>query len=130
MSSQAIWANTAAAVAGTEAQPGQVTAHIKLNSLREAALAILSQLESLGVSQNQDVSSAPQSLRLYDEVRKFEVTLIRDALNRTGGSQTRAAKLLGVKLTTLNSKIKRYHIVPFGYDAAMNEAISNEQNAA
>ena len=128
MSSQTIWASSAAA--GTETQPGEVTAHIKLNSLREAAMAILTQLESLGVAQNQESNSAPPSLRLYDEVRKFETNLIRDALNRTGGSQTRAAKLLGVKLTTLNSKIKRYHIMPFGYDEAMDGPASNQQSAA
>lgn len=130
MSEQTSWATTAAAAAGTETQPGEVTAHIKLNSLREAALAILNQLESLGVAANQDEASAAASLRLYDEVRKFEVNLIKGALNRTGGSQTRAAKLLGVKLTTLNSKIKRYHIAPFGYEASLDDAMSNHQNAA
>ena len=129
MSEQSNWATTAAAAAGTE--PGEVTAHIKLNSLREAALAILSQLESLGVAAKDEETSSAASLRLYDEVRKFEVNLIKGALNRTGGSQTRAAKLLGVKLTTLNSKIKRYHIAPFGYEASLDEGASqNHQSAA
>jgi transcriptional regulator with GAF, ATPase, and Fis domain len=43
-------------------------------------------------------------------VRQFEVSLIRTALGRTSGSQTRAARLLGLKPTTLNAKIKRYGI--------------------
>jgi transcriptional regulator with GAF, ATPase, and Fis domain len=49
--------------------------------------------------------------RFSDEVRQFEVSLIRTALGRTSGSQTRAAKLLGLKPTTLNAKIKRYGIM-------------------
>ena len=49
-------------------------------------------------------------LKLYEEVRKFEIDLIRTALVRTAGNQSRAARLLGVKHTTLNAKIKRYGI--------------------
>jgi transcriptional regulator with GAF, ATPase, and Fis domain len=51
-----------------------------------------------------------RKLKLYDEVRNFEADLIRAALVRTGGNQSRAARLLGVKHTTLNAKIKRYGI--------------------
>ena len=46
----------------------------------------------------------------YDEVRKFEIDLIRRALEQTGGHQSRAARLLGLNATTLNSKIKSYNI--------------------
>jgi len=59
-----------------------------------------------------------RSVRLHDEVRRFEIDLIRSALSRTAGNQTRAAQLLGVKITTLNTKIKRYKIAPVGYEAA------------
>jgi transcriptional regulator with GAF, ATPase, and Fis domain len=84
--------------------------NIRLNSLRQAALTILDELESLKGSGAEAMQAQNCSLRLYDEVRRFEVNLIKSALSRTGGSQTQAARLLGVKLTTLNSKIKRYHI--------------------
>jgi DNA-binding NtrC family response regulator len=47
---------------------------------------------------------------LSEEVRRLEIDLIRYALRRTGGHQGEAARLLGMKPTTLNSKIKRYHI--------------------
>jgi len=40
-------------------------------------------------------------------MQRYESELIRDALQRTRGNQRRAAKLLGVKVTTLNCKIKR-----------------------
>ena len=89
--------------------------NIRLNSLRQAALTILGELESLKVETPESVQGQNYNLRLYDEVRRFEVNLIKSALSRTGGSQTQAARLLGVKLTTLNSKIKRYHIEFAGF---------------
>ena len=39
----------------------------------------------------------------------------RQALRQTGGHQTRAARILGVNVTTLSSKIKRYRIDPLEY---------------
>jgi len=46
----------------------------------------------------------------YDEVQRFETHLIMMALAETGGNQARASKLLGIKPTTLNSKIKLFGI--------------------
>jgi DNA-binding NtrC family response regulator len=51
-----------------------------------------------------------RGLDFYDEVRRFEIDLIRRALEQTGGHQSRAARLLGMNATTLNSKIKTYNI--------------------
>jgi transcriptional regulator with GAF, ATPase, and Fis domain len=102
--------------------------NIRLNSLRQAALTILDELESLKVTAPESIPGQSCSLRLYDEVRRFEVNLIKSALSRTGGSQTQAARLLGVKLTTLNSKIKRYHIefAPFPH---VSETMRHESAA-
>lgn len=50
------------------------------------------------------------NLNVADEVHRFEEEILRCALRRTGGRQRRAAKLLGMKVTTLNTKIKRYQI--------------------
>ena len=52
-----------------------------------------------------------KELCLYDEVHRFEAEMIKSALTKTGGRQRRAASLLGVKVTTLNTKIKRYKIM-------------------
>jgi len=49
-------------------------------------------------------------LDLQAEVHRFEAELIRSALARTQGRQRRAARLLGMKVTTLNAKIRRYKI--------------------
>jgi DNA-binding protein Fis len=51
-----------------------------------------------------------EGIDFYDEVQRFETGLIRLALDHTRGHQARAAKLLRIKPTTLNSKIKLYGI--------------------
>ncbi|HWX41872.1 MAG TPA: sigma-54 dependent transcriptional regulator [Blastocatellia bacterium] len=51
-----------------------------------------------------------RGISFYDEVNRFQVELIRRAMEITGGHQSRAAKLLGMNTTTLNSKIKYYRI--------------------
>jgi DNA-binding NtrC family response regulator len=51
-----------------------------------------------------------RGINFYDEVRRFEIDLIRRALDQTSGHQSRAARLLGMNATTLNSKIKTYNI--------------------
>jgi DNA-binding NtrC family response regulator len=42
----------------------------------------------------------------YNEVERFESNLIKNALRITDGSQVKAAKLLNLKATTLNAKMK------------------------
>ena len=49
-------------------------------------------------------------INFYDEVQRFETHLIKMALSETGGNQAKAARLLGIKATTLNSKIKLFQI--------------------
>jgi len=46
----------------------------------------------------------------YNEVQRFETALIKLALEQSNGNQARAARLLGLRATTLNSKIKAYNI--------------------
>ena len=82
---------------------------VRLNTLRETVLQLLDEVESLAISRPVDIK---RGARFPDEVRQFEVNLIRTALGRTSGSQIRAARLLGLKPTTLNAKIKRYNIAP------------------
>lgn len=47
---------------------------------------------------------------LRQEVQRFERELIRAALIRSGGNQTKAAKMLCLKVSTLNTKVKRFRI--------------------
>ena len=45
---------------------------------------------------------------LKKAVRRYEIDLIKTALTAANGSQTKAARLLGISDTTLNSKMKRF----------------------
>ncbi len=80
-----------------------------INTLREAAMTLLREVESLA---SQQEPPSTQRLGLQEEMQRYESELIRDALHRTRGNQRRAAKLLGVKVTTLNCKIKRLGLQP------------------
>ncbi|HEV7395385.1 MAG TPA: helix-turn-helix domain-containing protein [Pyrinomonadaceae bacterium] len=51
-----------------------------------------------------------KGIDFYNEVQRFETTLIKLALEQSEGNQARAARLLGLRATTLNSKIKLYGI--------------------
>jgi transcriptional regulator with GAF, ATPase, and Fis domain len=98
-------ANVAESAEQTRTEPN---VDVRLNTLRETVLQLLDEVESLAISRPVDIK---RGARFSDEVRQFEVSLIRTALGRTSGSQTRAARLLGLKPTTLNAKIKRYGIL-------------------
>jgi transcriptional regulator with GAF, ATPase, and Fis domain len=92
----------------------------RLSSLRDVALELLNAVESLkGTSDGR----SNRSLNLQEEVRRFETDLIQAALVKTSGNQLRAARLLGVKHTTLNAKIKRYGIAvrPFAAENGEQE---------
>ena len=90
-----------------EAQ-GETALPNRIEFLRELTLALLKQVAALEETGQPERPSA--TINLYDEVRRFETDIIRRTLMRTGGNQSRAARLLGIKVTTLNTKIKRYHI--------------------
>jgi two-component system response regulator AauR len=79
-----------------------------LISLREAALTVLREVDSL--TSRETNGNGKQGFALQEEVQRYESELIRNALQRTRGNQRRAAQLLGVKVTTLNCKIKRLGI--------------------
>jgi DNA-binding NtrC family response regulator len=67
---------------------------------------------ALGAATSPNAASidVAHGIDFYDEVRRFEIDLIRRALEQTSGHQSRAARLLGMNATTLNSKIKTYNI--------------------
>ena len=79
----------------------------KLASLKILAMTLLKEIESMEGGNETNA----KELCLHDEVHRFEAEMIKSALTKTGGRQRRAASLLGVKVTTLNTKIKRYKIM-------------------
>ena len=83
----------------------------RLEALKVLSNSILHEVEALKQAKKADL---PAKIDLASEVQRYEEDLIRCALLRTGGNQRRAARLLSVKVTTLNMKIKRYGISPSG----------------
>ena len=81
--------------------------NLKVKFLRELAQSLLAELRAFGGTREVRVE---QGINLYDEVSRFEVELILCALEHTGGHQSKAARLLGLRATTLNNKIKHYKI--------------------
>lgn len=81
--------------------------NLKINLLRELATVLSEQVQSLSVSQPLNISGG---INLHDEVRRFEIDMIKSALQYTNGHQRAAARLLGLKPTTLNAKMKLYKI--------------------
>jgi len=99
----------------------------RVETLREAALTVLREVESLRSAR---LGRVEGNVKLCDEVQRFEIDLIRSALDRTGGNQVRAARLLGVKPTTLNAKLKRYKISFIGREVKAEQDVHNHEIAA
>jgi DNA-binding NtrC family response regulator len=81
------------------------TLEIKINLLENLIQTFLAEAKVL-----RDERSKVRRIKLRDEVRRFEINLIRSALDQTHGNQTAAAALLGTNVTTLNTKIRNYGI--------------------
>jgi DNA-binding protein Fis len=79
----------------------------KATALKRLVHSLLMEVQSLD---NIPTVDFKQGIDFYEEVRRFEIALIQHALAQTGGHQLRAARLLNMKVTTLNSKIKHYEI--------------------
>ena len=81
------------------------TVEEKITSLRENAFALIEEIRELGSVSFRDVS---RGIDMAEEIRRLEIRLIKQALEKTNGHQVNAARLLGLKVTTLHAKIKRY----------------------
>jgi len=57
-------------------------------------------------------ATQPRFRPLADELRELEITRIREALEATGGNQTRAAGLLAMPVRTFFEKAKQYGLTP------------------
>lgn len=80
---------------------------VKTQVLKTVAYSLLRQVYGVTESQRIDIQ---QGINFYDEVRRFEVNLIKQALFHAHGKQSAAASLLNLNATTLHSKIKFYGI--------------------
>jgi transcriptional regulator with GAF, ATPase, and Fis domain len=115
MSATAIWETEVSEqleiVAPTDESSESVTARNSIAALQELVLRLLSEVQCINETSPLSIDSG---FDFYDEVSRFEIDLIKRALLQTGGHQVHAARLLNLKVTTLNSKIKHYGISPTG----------------
>jgi len=111
---------------GSSESEEKAAAQNKTNTLKQLALKLLIEAQSLNEVPALDVRNG---VDFYEEVKRFEVDLIQRALSFTRGNQVRAARLLNMKVTTLNSKIKHYginiDILVGGFFATEPAALSN-----
>ena len=88
----------------------------RVRNLVDLASELLREAETLAHDKqfadqsNRLVLNVSEGIDFYAELEQFETFLIRLALDETGGHQARAARLLHMRPTTLNSKIKLYGI--------------------
>jgi DNA-binding NtrC family response regulator len=85
--------------------------HIAHGDLREEVLRPREAASRAGNSLASQIDLS-RGISFYDEVNRFQIELILRAMELTGGHQSRAAKLLGLNTTTLNSKIKYFRLRP------------------
>lgn len=90
----------------------------RLKKIREMASALIEEAAALQhdselaqTSATLASLSANGGIDFFNEVREFEIRLIKRALELANGNQSRAAKLLGLGTTTLNYKIKTYELL-------------------
>lgn len=91
---------------------------LRLKKMREMASALLEEASTLEHEGELAATSATihslsrnGAIDFFEEVKRFEVRLIKRALDLAGGNQAKAAKLLGLGTTTLNYKIKSYELL-------------------
>jgi len=84
---------------------------MKVDQLVMLAKALAKEIETLKAELSNDENNEQlnnEGIDFYDVIERYEIELIRSALNQCGGNQSQAAKLLHLKSTTLNAKMKHY----------------------
>lgn len=90
-----------------ETNQSSVVVENRLEILAALSKSLLQEIESLKQGK---IEILDEEIDFAEEVQRFEENLIRSALIKTGGKQRKAAKILNLKVSTLNSKIKRFGI--------------------
>jgi DNA-binding NtrC family response regulator len=83
----------------------------RIEALKTLTKLLLYEIESLEeIAPSKNTPNAEATIALSDEVQRFEANLICNALLESRGNQSRAARKLGIKTSTLHAKIRRYAI--------------------
>ena len=87
--------------------PGFGRLRNKIETMRMLALELASEMDGLGSTRTIDLDAG---IDLQEEVKAFEVALIKRALVKSGYCQAKAARMLRINASTLAYKIKTYEI--------------------
>jgi DNA-binding protein Fis len=105
---------------------------LKVEMLSELVASVQDEINSLsvylrihGISTQNDSFDLSWGINLAEEMRRIEIELITYVLRYTRGHQVRAARILGVKPTTLNAKIKVLGISPLALREPSFETLTN-----
>ena len=88
---------------------------MEVDQLVTLAKALATEIETLKAELSRNENNEyinNEGIDFYDEIERYEIELIKSALNHCGGNQSRAAKLLQLKSTTLHAKMKHYGLNP------------------
>lgn len=92
------------------ARPDSDEAYLNLSQALQNALEAVSALKSDGREEPPALPDMLDGIDFYEEVKRYEIALIKKALRLTRGHQKHAASLLKLRPTTLNMKLKLYKI--------------------
>jgi DNA-binding NtrC family response regulator len=81
-----------------------------IKAIRDLIAALAIAVEATEAVAANEVNFIGDGVDFFAEVDRFESQMITQALRLSHGSQKRAARLLGLNATTLNSKIKALNI--------------------
>ena len=89
---------------------------IKVATVKDLAVELVTQVDGMSEllkAGRPDEIDLSKGIVIREELLRYEIRMITLALRITSNHQQRAARILGVNATTLNSKIKRYRLGPF-----------------
>lgn len=103
-----------------------------LEYLKSVCLLLLHEIESLQrmVPSGVQPDRMSEDFSLSDEIKHIETEFIKHALVRAKGRQNIAAKMLGIKKTTLHEKIRRYGIIPINFEPVVEQLYEANGNGA
>ena len=104
---------------------------VSIGKLRLLITDLVSEVESLDrggskLTEQSGPLERGECISLSEEIKQFEIELIKGALYRTSGNHDRAAALLNLNSSTLKAKISEYNIrVDFFYLANPRRTIAH-----
>lgn len=92
----------------------------RIGIVKQLLNKLLNELET--VNENERVK-LDDNFNLYEQMKNFEMDIIRQALFLTDNNQRLAAQMLGINYTTLNAKMKRFGIGMKGENMGLGKEV-------